>query len=82
MTRAPNKACEYCGAPLQDDRARFEVRVAPDYQPRPEACPGTYCGVFCWEAAKVRKSVHSSLKTLISDAETVLSDEGKLLGGR
>lgn len=81
MTRA-QRQCGYCGLDLVEDRARFEVRVAADYQPRPEACPGTYCGYECWEAAKTRKVVHDSMKTLISDAETVLSDEGKLLGGR
>ena len=79
MTRSPNKSCGYCGQPLQEDRARFEVRVAPDYQPRPEAAEGTYCGSFCWEAAKTVKSVDSVIKSYHQDCETVLSDEGKLL---
>ena len=74
-----SKHCEYCNAKLTDDRARFEVRVAPDYQPRPEAAPGTYCSDFCWEAAKVRKSVEGIAKNLILDAECVLSEEDKLL---
>ena len=78
MTRAPNKSCAYCGQPLQDDRARFEVRVAPDYPLKAEACPATYCHYECWEAAKVRKSVQDVAKGLITDAETVLSDEGKI----
>lgn len=78
MTRAPNKSCAYCGIGLPDGNARFEVRVASDYQ-LAHAPVGTFCDCECWEAAKVRKSVHSAMKTLISDAETVLSDEGKLL---
>ena len=64
--------CQYCGEKLTEDRARFEVRVAPDYQPKPEACPGTYCGVFCWDAAKM---VHHLRRRLIGDAETVLGKE-------
>lgn len=79
MTRAPARVCAYCDAPLRDGDARFEVRVAADYQLA--AGPvGTYCSVFCWEAAKVRKAVDGIAKNLISDAECVLSDEGKLTG--
>ena len=68
------KHCDWCAEKLTDERSRFEVRVAPGY----DHLVGIFCGCECWEAAKVRKSVQTTLKTLISDAETVLSDEGKI----
>ncbi len=73
------KHCAYtaCNAPLRDDKARFEVRVAPEAEARDGLAPGTYCSCECWEAAKV---VHSIAKSLHADAECVLSDEGKLTG--
>ena len=71
--------CAYCGCDLLEGNARFEVRVAADLPRREEYAGGLYCGHPCWEAARVRKSVHDAMKNLIGDAETVLSDEGKLL---
>ena len=74
------RACAYCGQKLTEDRARFEVRVAPDYPLKAEACPATYCHYECWEAAKVRKSVDSIAKFFHQDCETVLGEEDTLLG--
>ena len=79
MTRSPNKSCGYCGQSLHDSRARFEVRVAPDYQLREGEVVGTFCAANCWEAAKARKSVETTMKRLHSDMETVLGDAEKIL---
>ena len=70
--------CAYCGIGLLEPDARFEVRVAINHQPLPGAGVGTYCSAFCWEAAKVRISVEIVRERLHADAETVLSDEGKI----
>ena len=72
------RQCAWCGLGLLEDAARFEVRVAADLPRREEYAAGLYCGYPCWEAARVRKSVHDAMKTLHADAETVLSDEGKI----
>lgn len=72
------KHCQFCDAPLRDDKGRFEVRTAPgapDHQWR----TGVFCTQFCWEAACTRESVQSVMKQLICDAETVLGDEGQLM---
>ena len=74
-----SKICAFCATPLTNDRSRFEVRVAPGATVIHEPAPGTYCGVFCWEAARVAKTVQACTKSLISDAETVLGEDGKLM---
>ena len=70
--------CAYCGLGLLEDDARFEVRVTSDLPRREEYAGGLYCAYECWEAARVRKSVDSVIKSYHQDAETVLSDEGKI----
>ena len=72
------KSCDYCDAALRDDKARFEVRTAPD-RAEPHWQAGTYCSAFCWDAHCAQKTVHAAIKTLHLDAETVLGDEGQLL---
>ena len=81
MTRSPIKSCAFCGAKLTEDRSRFEVRVAPGLPEAEDKATGVFCDSLCWEAASVRKTVHSAIRNLHDDAETVLSAEGKLLRG-
>ena len=57
MSRA-RRACDYCDAPLIDEDARLEVRVAPDLQARERRATGTFCDVECWEAQRAWLARH------------------------
>ena len=74
------KHCAYthCGAPLKEDQARFEVRVASECEARGDTACGVFCDHLCWQAATALKSVEGIAKHLLCDAETVLSEEGKI----
>ena len=81
MTRAPTRACAFCGLALREDQSRFEVRMAPGLPEAEHRAVGVFCDAGCWEAASVRKTVHSAIRNLHDDAEMVLSAEGKMLRG-
>ena len=77
MTR--KVSCDYCGQPLQDIRARFEVRMAPGLPEAGHRATGVFCNVTHWEAASAAlKSVDENRERLHVDAETVLSNEHKI----